>query len=83
MYKCQITARMSRLGDKLNKIVVQTRPRNYTRWVKNEETLKYEEVFVAKGWEIVKELNACAAGVEQWNAMTPEQRTLFLQDMAA
>jgi hypothetical protein len=74
---------MSRLGDKLNKIVVARRERIYTRWVKNEETLKYEEVFVAKGWEIVKELNASQSGVEQWNAMSPEQRTLFLQGMAA
>ena len=79
MYKCQVTGRMSRLGDKLNKITVARRERIYTKWVKNEETLKYEEVFVAKGWEIVRELNASQSGVEQWEAMTPEQRTLFLR----
>ena len=82
MYKCQITGRQSRLGEKLNKVVVARRERIYTRWVKNEETNKYEEVFVAKGWEIVRELNACTAGVEQWNAMSPEQRALFLQQVA-
>lgn len=79
-YKCQITGRMSRFGEKLNKIVISRRERIYTKWIKNEETLKYEEVFVAKGWEIVKELNASSAGVEEWNAMSPEQRVLFLQE---
>ena len=81
MYRCMITGRFSRLGDKLNKIVVSTRPRTYTRWVKDEDTLKYIEIEAGKGWEIVKELSATQAGVEQWNAMTTDQKALFLQEL--
>jgi hypothetical protein len=83
MFICQITGQQSKLGEKLNKITVAKRPRTYTRWVKDEETLKYVEVECGRGWEIVRELNACAAGVEQWNAMTPEQQALFLKGSAS
>lgn len=67
--------------EKLNRIVVQKRERTYTKWVKNEETLKWEEVFVAKGWEIVRELHACEEGVKLWESWTPEQQELFLKGM--
>lgn len=79
MYRCEITGKFSKWGEKLNKIVVATRERSYTRWVRNEETNKWEEVFVAKGWEIVKELNVSAEGENQWNSWTPEERNMFLQ----
>lgn len=79
MYRCQITGRLSRLGEKLNKVVVLTREKSYTRWVRNEETNKWEEVFVAKGWEIVQELNCNTEGETLWNSWTPEEREAFLK----
>lgn len=91
MYICQVTGKYSRKGDstahppvaaeKLNKIVVQTRERTYTKWVKNEETNKWEEVFVAKGWEIVREINASDEGVKLWESWTPEEREVFLKHL--
>lgn len=91
MYICQVTGKYSRKGDqtahppvaaeKLNKIVVATRERTYTKWVKNEETNKWEEVFVAKGWEIVREINASEEGVKLWESWTPEEREVFLKHL--
>lgn len=81
MYICQVTGKQSKHGEKLNKVVVATRDRNYTKWVKNEETLKWEEVFVAKGWEIVREINASQEGVQLWDSWTPEERETFLKHL--
>lgn len=81
MYRCQITGELSKLGDKLNKIVVGTRERVYTRWVRNEETNKWEEVFVSRGWEIARELNATDEGVKLWESYTSEERVAFLKHM--
>jgi hypothetical protein len=93
MYKCQVTGKYSRqgnqlahppvAGEKLNKIVVATRERTYTKWVKNEDTLKWEEVFVAKGWEIVREINASDEGVRIWEGWSPEQREAHLKYLDA
>jgi len=82
MYICQVTGSQSKAGEKLNKIVVQTREKSYTRWVRNEETNKWEEVFVAKGWEIVREIDASQEGVQQWNGWTPEERAIFLKHLS-
>jgi hypothetical protein len=91
MFKCQVTGKFSRqgnqaahppvAGEKLNKIVVATRERVYTRWVKNEETLKWEEVVIGHGWEIVREINASEEGVKLWESWTPEEREVFLKHL--
>ena len=71
----------ARGSEKLNRIVVETRERIYTRWVKNEETNKYEEVEAGRGWEIVREINASAEGLALWEAWSPEERATFLKHM--
>ena len=81
MYVCQITGKQSKLGEKLNKITVATRPRTYTRWVRNEETNKWEEVVCGHGWEIVREINASQEGVQMWESWTPEERLVFLKHL--
>jgi hypothetical protein len=81
MYKCQITHKKSKLGEKINTVVVFTRERTYTRWVRNEETNKWEEVFVAKGWEIVKEIAVSQEGLDLWNGWTSEQRLAWSREM--
>jgi len=68
-------------SEKLNKIVVETRERVYTRWVKNEDTNKYEEVEAGRGWEIVREINASQEGVALWESWTPEERAAFLKHL--
>jgi hypothetical protein len=63
---------LSQLGDKCNKIVVERREKIYTSWFRNEETGKWEEREVGRGWEIVKEINATDAGVKVWNGLQAE-----------
>lgn len=70
-----------RAPEKLNRIVVETRERIYTKWVKNEETNKYEEVEAGRGWEIVREINASAEGLALWESWTPDERAVFLKHM--
>lgn len=71
----------TRGSEKLNKIVVQTRERIYTRRVKNEETGKWEDVEIGRGWEIVREINASQEGLDLWNSWTPEERAIFLENL--
>ena len=73
----------TRGSEKLHKIVVETRDRVYTRWVKNEETNKYEEVESGRGWEIVREINASDEGVALWESWSPEERAIFLKHLDA
>lgn len=78
MFYCQITGLLSKPNEKPSKLVVEKRDRVYTRRVKNEETREWETIEVGHGWEIVKELNASAAGVQEWNEMSPEQQADFV-----
>jgi len=68
-------------GEKLNKIVVQTRERVYTKRVRNEETGEWEKVEIGRGWEIVREINASDEGVALWNSWTEEERAVFLKHL--
>ena len=78
-FKCAITGRTSKFGEKLNKIVVATRPKQYFKNVKNEDTDEWETVPAAVGYEIVKEIGVSKSGLEQWNAMSAEERQVLLQ----
>lgn len=71
----------TRGSEKLNRIVVETRERIYTKRVKNEETGKWEDVEVGRGWEIVREINATQEGLDLWNSWTPEERAIFLENL--
>lgn len=79
MFQCEVSGRMSQPGDKCHKIVVLTRPRVYTRWFRNEETNKFEEKEVGRGWEIVKEINATQSGMQTWEGLNEEARTALLK----
>jgi hypothetical protein len=82
MYRCQITGKVSKPGEKLNKVVAQTRPRVYTKWVRDEETTHWIEVEGGRGFEIVKELSLSNAGLELWNGWTAEQKNAWLKRAA-
>ena len=79
MYVCQVTGRQSKSGQKLNKLVVQTRPKTYTRWIRNEDTREWEEIEIGRGYETVREINASQEGMDLWNSWSPEERELFLK----
>lgn len=77
MFKCQITGNMSKLGEKVNKIVTKTRDKVYTANVFNEELRVNETIEVGRGWEIVSEINASEEGLRLWNSWTPGQRAIW------
>jgi len=74
---------MSLPGEKCNKIVVARRDKVYTGWFRNEETNKWEEREVGRGWEIVKEINAVDSGVELWNSWPESERALFVKRLSS
>lgn len=76
MFKCQVTGKQSKLGEKLNKIVVQTRTREYKHWDRENE-----EEWFSHGTEIVREINASDEGRDIWNSLTPEEREEFVKGL--
>lgn len=73
MYKCQITGRTSRPGEKLNRIAIVSRNRQYKQF--DQET---EEEWLSHGVEIVKEINVNDEGEKLWNSWNDEQRHIWL-----
>lgn len=78
MFYCQITKTNSKSNEKCHKVVIATRERVYTEMVYNEETRQDEELEVARGWEIVREINATERGVALWDNWTPDERKNFV-----
>lgn len=69
MFKCAITGKLSQPGDKVNRIVTKTRAKEYFESRYNEDTDRYENVLVGRGWEIVEEVLATDEGVRIWNEL--------------
>lgn len=69
MFRCEVLGKMSKLGEKCNKIVVETRERIYTKWFFNEDLNDWEEVVVGRGHEIVHEISATKEGLAKWNEL--------------
>jgi len=83
MFYCQVTGRLSKRGEKVNKLVVATRARTYYKKVRNEETGKWEDVEIGRGWEIVKEINASDEGNRIFNEMSADDRALFCRELTS
>lgn len=81
MYICQVSGKLSELGEKLNKIVVASREKVYFERRLNEDLRKYETVEVGRGTEVVKEINASDEGVARWNLMSSDERSLLLSSL--
>ena len=79
MYRCMITNKQSQPGEPLNKTVVATRPKTYMKWVRDEETNRWQEVEAGRGHEIVRELCLSAEGLQLWNSWSEADKTLFLK----
>jgi hypothetical protein len=79
MYFCQITGKMSKVGEKLRKVVVATRQREYKNFFYNEESRRMEESQSSFGTEIVKELNASEDGEAFFLAMNDEDRAAWIK----
>lgn len=61
MFRCQVTGKMSKPGEKCHKIVTERRERLYKR----------DGEVIARGWEIVREINATDEGLALWNKNQP------------
>lgn len=76
MYRCAITGKQSEVGDKCNRLVIETRPKTYKHWDREEE-----KEWFTQGTEIVREVNASAEGLAIWDGMTDEQRALLAKSL--
>ncbi len=76
MYKCAITNKNSKLGEKCNITTILTRPKQYRHW--DEEN---EKEWFTSGWEIVKEVKMSKEGLEIWNSKTPEEQFLLAKTL--
>ena len=79
MYKCQMTNRMSKPGQKLRRVTVLTRTREYKNVSYNEETRRFEPADSSFGTEIVKEISCTEEGEAKWNAMTLEEQAAWVK----
>jgi hypothetical protein len=77
MYKCQVTGKFSKEGEKLNKVVVATRTVEYKHWDREAE-----EEWFSHGSEIVKEINASDEGARLWESWTPDQQAAFAKSLS-
>lgn len=76
MYKCMVTNRNSRLGEKMNRIVVETRQKTYTQKIWEDGELV--EIEIGRGFEIVKEISATDAGLNLWRSWSDDEKAAFL-----
>jgi len=81
MFICQITGKVSKPGEKLNKVTVQTRDRVYIQRQKDSETGEWVDVEIGRGWEIVKQIYVSDDGFKIWNSMSDNERSNFLDNM--
>jgi len=77
MFKCAITGKQSKPGEKCNRIVVATRPREY-----KHRDRENEEEWFSYGNEIVREVNATDEGLALWNELTEEEKSEFVKGLA-
>ena len=70
MFKCYITKKLSKSGEKPIKVVIEKRERVYTRKFRDDEGELVEEL-VGKGWEIVKEVMMSKEGYDRYLASLP------------
>lgn len=66
MFRDPLTNRFSRPGEKMIKVVTETRPQTYFRKVRDQETGKLNTVECGHGEEIVKEVGLTKEGYRLW-----------------
>ena len=74
-----VTGKVSAAGEKMNRIIAKTRPRVYTRREFDSEINDWVDVFVGRGSEVVRELQATEEGLVEWQNMTDAQREEHLK----
>jgi len=67
MFRCMITNKITRPGEKMHRVVLETRPRTYTECIREEG--EWVELEVGRGFEIVKEIQVSDEGLRIYNEM--------------
>jgi len=62
MFRCAVTGKVTKPGEPLTRVVVETRPQTYVNFKFNEETLETDKI-VSSGEEIVREINVSPEGL--------------------
>lgn len=70
MFKCQILGKTTRPGEKMNRVVIETREKVYTEWFREEG--EWIELEVGRGFEIVKEIQVSDEGLCVYNKMVED-----------
>ena len=66
-------------SEKVRRITVATREKVYFRKIKNEETNKWEDVEVGRGFETAREISCTQEGADLWASWSDDQRALWLK----
>ena len=56
MFKCEVTGKISKSGEKLNRLVIKNREKKYIQRIWEDNQLM--DVEIGRGYETVKEINA-------------------------
>ncbi len=67
MFVCAVTGKVSKPGEPMVKVVVETRPKQYVNLVTriDENGREFQETVTSTGWEIVREIQVTPEGYEQ------------------
>jgi len=65
MFRCQVTGKCSKPGEKQFRIVVATRPKEYECFNAEGALLK-----ITRGYEIAREITCSLEGLEVWDGMS-------------
>ena len=77
MFRCEVTQKTSKLGEKCHKLAVQKCERGYTQRVWDEDMNEWITVHVGTGWEIVREVNVTEEGLKVWDSLSDTDRNLM------
>lgn len=70
MFKCAITGKFSKHGDKPIRLIVERRVREYKDIYVDDDGNKHEQI-VGRGWEVAKEIDVTLAGLGTWVQRNP------------
>lgn len=67
MFRCEITNKTTRPGEKMHRVVIEKREKVYTEWCREEG--EWIELEIGRGWEIVKEIQVSDEGLRIYDEM--------------
>lgn len=63
MFKCAITGKITKAGEKQYKLTTKTKPKVYYKTVLDEKTREEKVIEIGRGFEIVKEISVSEEGL--------------------